>query len=195
MKKSPFILAISGVKNSGKTTLITKLLPILIQKGLKVAVIKHDGHEFNADVPGTDTYRQMEAGAYGTAVFSKSKFMVVKRAPSVSAEQLMCFFPEADVILLEGFKYSEFPKLEVIRKGNEHSMERNECSMECCEWEKAQVYKSVCAGYHLLGIISDLKKEEMKSLSGDIRWFDLNDTEAVAAFIIEMFAKKDGMDR
>ena len=50
------IFAISGVKNSGKTTLICRLLEIFKDKGLKVAVLKHDGHDFVPDVPGTDTY-------------------------------------------------------------------------------------------------------------------------------------------
>lgn len=56
-QKGQLILAVSGVKNSGKTTLIASLLSKLEQKGLKTAVIKHDGHEFEADIPGTDTWR------------------------------------------------------------------------------------------------------------------------------------------
>lgn len=58
--------------------MIDKLLPKLTELGYKVATVKHDGHEFNADVEGTDTYKHMQAGAYGTVVFSKGKFMVVK---------------------------------------------------------------------------------------------------------------------
>jgi molybdopterin-guanine dinucleotide biosynthesis protein B len=80
----PFIFAVSGVKNSGKTTLITRILPLLARQGLRVAVIKHDGHDFAADVPGTDTWRQQQAGAYGTAIFSANKFMVVKQQPGVT---------------------------------------------------------------------------------------------------------------
>lgn len=59
------------VVNAGKTTLLTRLLPVLTDYGLKVATVKHDGHEFEGDVPGTDTYRHMKAGAFGTAVFYK----------------------------------------------------------------------------------------------------------------------------
>lgn len=191
MKKEPFILAVSGVKNSGKTTLITKLLPLLTKKGWKVAVIKHDGHEFDADVPGTDSYRHMEAGAYGTAVFSKSKYMVVKREPSVCAEQLLECFPEADIILLEGFKHSEFPKLEIIRRGNTHSLQPdclkgNNDSVKESTYslkENEKLYKSVCAGYHLLGILSDLRKEEIQNVPENVCFLDLNDIEAVAEYI------------
>ena len=53
--KRPAVLAVSGVHNSGKTTLLEKLLPVLRSRGLKVGVIKHDGHDFTPDVPGTDS--------------------------------------------------------------------------------------------------------------------------------------------
>ena len=76
--KKQSIVVICGVKNSGKTTLITKLIPKFTSLGYKVATIKHDGHDFDADVEGTDSYKHKQAGAYGTAVFSKNKFMVVK---------------------------------------------------------------------------------------------------------------------
>ena len=52
MVKKPFLLAISGCKNSGKTTLITKLIPKFCEKGYKVATIKHDGHDFQGDEIG-----------------------------------------------------------------------------------------------------------------------------------------------
>ena len=87
------ILAISGVKNSGKTTLITRILPELKRLGLNVAVIKHDGHDFQADIPGTDTWKMAEAGACGTLVFSEKKYMMVKYAPSPSIKELIREFP------------------------------------------------------------------------------------------------------
>lgn len=76
-QRKQFILAVSGVKNSGKTTLITKILPFLKAKGLNVAVIKHDGHDFEADVPETDSWKFAKAGADGTLVFSKTKYMMI----------------------------------------------------------------------------------------------------------------------
>ncbi len=106
----PYLFAISGYKHTGKTTLITKLIPILTGKGYKVAVIKHDGHDFEGDVPGTDTYKQFQAGAYGTAVFSEGKVLIHKRAEGVDESMLVHAFPEADIILLEGFKNSDYPK-------------------------------------------------------------------------------------
>lgn len=114
---APKIIAVCGIKNSGKTTLVTKLIRELTKKGCKVAAIKHDGHDFCPDVPGTDSYRMREAGAYGTAVFSSRRFFVYKEAENINERKLINMFPESDVILLEGFKHTAYPKLEIVRNG------------------------------------------------------------------------------
>jgi molybdopterin-guanine dinucleotide biosynthesis protein B len=106
----PVIYAISGYKNSGKTTLMTALIAELTRRGYRVASIKHDGHDFDPDVPGTDSYRHRRAGAYGTAVFSQKRFMVTKTWEKPDMNALISAFPEADVLLLEGFKDSSYPK-------------------------------------------------------------------------------------
>ncbi len=106
----PSVFAVSGEKNSGKTTLIEALLPILTGRGYRVAVIKHDGHSFEPDVPGTDTRRFFDAGAVGTAVYDGEKFMLVKRQ-AVDERQLFKAFPDADIILIEGLKHSGYPKV------------------------------------------------------------------------------------
>lgn len=160
------IFAISGIKNSGKTTLICRLLKIFKEKGLRVAVLKHDGHDFEPDVPGTDTYRQLQAGAYGTAVFSKGKYMLVKQQPQISEKELMKFFPEADLILLEGFKYSTYPKIEIVRKGNSA--------------------ESVCNPERLMAIATNLDPEEREELSipEDVPLFELDNAKSIAEFIL-----------
>lgn len=107
--KAPLFYAISGLKNTGKTTLLTGVIAFLTNKGYKVAAIKHDGHDFIPDVPGTDSFRHREAGAYGSAVYSKNRFMVTKECEAASEILLAEAFPEADVILLEGFKGRAYP--------------------------------------------------------------------------------------
>ena len=106
----PSVIAVSGEKNSGKTTLIEGILPILAARGYSVAVIKHDGHSFEPDVPGTDTRRFYDAGAIGTAVFDGEKYMLVKRQ-AADERQLFETFEDADIILIEGLKNSGYPKL------------------------------------------------------------------------------------
>lgn len=117
MKKSePAVLAVSGVKNSGKTRLIEALLPLLAARGIKTAVVKHDGHSFTPDTPGTDSFRFFAAGAVGTVIFDGEKFSLTRRT-QVNEDELIAMFPEADLVLLEGFKDSAQPKLELVRAG------------------------------------------------------------------------------
>lgn len=162
--KSPKMLAISGVKNSGKTTLITKLIPELIKLDLKIATIKHDGHGFSADIENSDTYRHKAAGAYGTAVFSDSKYMVVKECPQCNEVMIAKSFPEADLIFLEGFKQSHYPKIEIIRSQN------------------SQI--SVCQPDTLIAVVSDLPLS-FKALPV----FGLNDIYLIAQFIYDWISK------
>jgi molybdopterin-guanine dinucleotide biosynthesis protein MobB len=85
--------------------------------GLKVAVIKHDGHDFEPDVPRTDSFMLRQAGAYGAAVYSSKRFLVTRTVSEITPSELAWFFPEASVILLEGGKNTLFPKIEVLRQG------------------------------------------------------------------------------
>ncbi len=111
------IIDICGVKNSGKTTLITGLVKLYVSRGLNVAVIKHDGHDFDCDMPGTDTRAFTDSGAYGTACFSENRMFVHRKGTGEKEDQLIALFPEADIIFIEGLKNSSFDKIEVIRSG------------------------------------------------------------------------------
>ena len=109
------IIAVCGAKNSGKTTLLTELIPRLKALGLRVAAIKHDGHDFAPDVPGTDSHRLQEAGADGVGIFSPHRYMLIKEQGGITPAYLASFFPDADLILLEGGKQSAYPKIEILR--------------------------------------------------------------------------------
>lgn len=115
--KRPAVLAVSGLHNSGKTTLLEKLLPALRSRGLKVGIIKHDGHDFTPDVPGTDSYRLREAGADGVAVYSGQRYLLTEMFRLTEQDLLALFERHGyDLVLLEGFKDSGWPKIEVVRK-------------------------------------------------------------------------------
>ncbi|MCI8280268.1 MAG: molybdopterin-guanine dinucleotide biosynthesis protein B [Lachnospiraceae bacterium] len=112
----PPLLAVCGKKNSGKTTYLEQVVHKLAQMGVKAAVIKHDGHEFLGDVPGTDSFRMYQAGAEGTAVFSERQVLIHKRIHTTLQEVTESFL-DADLILAEGLKELPVPKLEIIREG------------------------------------------------------------------------------
>ncbi len=119
MKKSkPYVFQIVGYSNSGKTTLLTKLVSKLEEKGIRVGVVKHDGgHDFEWDQPGKDTYRFREAGASIVAIQSATKTGIIEHKP-VPLRQLVKRMGEAgaDIVLVEGFKREEYPKLVIIRE-------------------------------------------------------------------------------
>ena len=115
--KKPLIAAICGVSNSGKTTLIKDLIAEFGRRGMRVAVIKHDGHDFECDIPGTDSYAFTEAGVYGAAVFSRNRIFVHKTGTGETEADLIGMFPEADILLIEGLKDSSYPKVELVRAG------------------------------------------------------------------------------
>ena len=117
--KRPAVLAVSGAHNSGKTTLLEKLLPVLRSRGLKVGIIKHDGHDFTPDVPGTDSFRLREAGAEGVAVYSGTRYLLTEEF-RLNEQDLLALFERHsyDLVLLEGFNDSGWPKIEVIRKAS-----------------------------------------------------------------------------
>lgn len=109
------IIAVCGLKNSGKTTLLSGLVKTLSARGLRIAVIKHDGHDFSCDIPGTDTSRFTESGAYGVACFSEKRSFVHRISSGDSYSRMTDCFPEADIIFIEGAKDSTYPKIEVVR--------------------------------------------------------------------------------
>ncbi len=120
MKKAhhrPLILGVTGVKNSGKTTLMEKLIRALSARGVRVASLKHDAHQFEADTPGTDSYRHKAAGAFASAIYDKEKFLMVMDG-EFDIPDFLPFFGNADIVLIEGAKQSPYPKIEVLRKGN-----------------------------------------------------------------------------
>jgi molybdopterin-guanine dinucleotide biosynthesis protein B len=113
---APPIISFVGHSGSGKTTFVEKLIPLLVQAGMKVAVIKHDVHGFEMDKPGKDTWRHKKAGAAATMISSPGRIGLVMDADhDHQPHELAFMFGFADLILTEGFKRESYPKLEVFR--------------------------------------------------------------------------------
>lgn len=109
---------ITGKKNSGKTTLVTRLIAYYTAKGLKVGTIKHDSHgSFDWDRPGKDTALHTEAGSAVTAIMGPGKLAI--RNALVDEYDLRSivgtFYGGCDIVLVEGFKDYGFPKVEILR--------------------------------------------------------------------------------
>lgn len=163
------IVSIVGKSDSGKTTLIVKLIPILKAKGYKVATIKHDVHGFEMDREGKDTYRHFHCGADGVLISSPNKMALIKRVDeAASLDELVAqFYPDMDLVITEGFKRLGKPKIEVYRSVMK--------SDPLCTAEDNRV-----------ALASDVP------LDVDCPRFDIDDAEAIADFIEERFLKSAG---
>ncbi|MBN2060362.1 MAG: molybdopterin-guanine dinucleotide biosynthesis protein B [Deltaproteobacteria bacterium] len=114
-KNTPVILIV-GRSGAGKTTFIEKLIPELRRRGLRVGTIKHDVHGFEMDKPGKDSWRHKKAGSVSTIISSSEKIgMVMDVDHDFSIDELLYYFNDLDIILTEGFKRENRPKVEIFR--------------------------------------------------------------------------------
>jgi molybdopterin-guanine dinucleotide biosynthesis protein B len=112
------VFGFAGYSGSGKTTLIERLIPRFVARGLRVSLIKHAHHAFDIDRPGKDSYRHREAGASEVLITSAHRWVLMHELRGESEpdlhEQLARMTP-CDLVLVEGYKFSDIPKLEVHR--------------------------------------------------------------------------------
>jgi len=112
------VFGFAGYSGSGKTTLIEKLIPEFTGRGLRVSLIKHAHHTFDVDQPGKDSYRHRKAGCAEVLITSSRRWVLMHElrgaAESHLGEQLRHLSP-CDLVLIEGFKREQIPKLEIYR--------------------------------------------------------------------------------
>jgi len=116
MKEIP-VIAFSGYSGAGKTTLIEKLVVELKAQGLRLAVVKHDGHDFEIDHEGKDSHRFAEAGAEMTLICSDTKTALIEQRPA-TLQQNLELIHDVDLILIEGYKYEPLLRIGVCRKAS-----------------------------------------------------------------------------
>lgn len=115
---SKVINIIGSGSNVGKTFLIEGLIKELNKRGLTVATIKHDVHGFDIDKKGKDTYRHREAGAETVVISSKKRLAIIKEIEDeIQLSDIINMVLDKDIILVEGYKNSNFRKIEVFRAG------------------------------------------------------------------------------
>ncbi len=159
------VFGFAGYSNSGKTTLIEMLIPRFVARGLRISLIKHAHHGFDLDRPGKDSYRHREAGATEVFLVSSKRWVLMhelrdEEEPSLEAQ--MSIMAPCDLVLVEGFKYTAIPKIEVHRPAN----------------GKPVLYHE---NPNIIAVASDAP------LPGDcsLPVLDLNDIDAIAAFILK----------
>lgn len=114
------VFGITGWKNAGKTTLTTRLITEMVARGYRVHSVKHAHHDFDIDVPGTDSYRHRAAGATEVAIVSAHRYAVLhelRGAEEPSMQEVLARLSPADLVLIEGYKREPHPKIECLREG------------------------------------------------------------------------------
>ncbi len=160
------ILGFAAFSGTGKTTLLTQLIPVLKARGLRIGLIKHSHHNIQIDQPGKDSFRLREAGASPVMLVSSHRRAVITEfaeahEPDLNEELLAFDQSELDLILVEGFKQACFPKIELHRPA----------------LGKPLLYPS---DSEIIAVASD----ETISLPESITRLDINQPVAIAAFIV-----------
>lgn len=112
------VFGITGWKNSGKTTLVAKLVQHLSERGLRVSTIKHVHCDFDIDQAGTDSYRHREAGARQVLLAGTKRWALMKelgKEAEAELDELLPHLDAVDLVIVEGFKMGHQAKIQVVR--------------------------------------------------------------------------------
>jgi molybdopterin-guanine dinucleotide biosynthesis protein B len=161
--EQPVLVGIVGWKNSGKTTLVERLIPILTRRGLKVATVKHTHHELRSADGNTDGERHARAGAIKTIVIAPDAWEISSHrqgdAPPAFAD-LPRHLAGADLVLVEGFKSAPIAKIELRRQAS-------------------QTQETLAPrDQRIIAVAADYPGD-----ANGLPVFDLDDAEGIAAFI------------
>ncbi|KQI71610.1 molybdopterin-guanine dinucleotide biosynthesis protein MobB [Loktanella sp. 5RATIMAR09] len=156
------IYGVTGFKNAGKTGLMERLVTEITRRGFTVSTLKHAHHSFDVDHPGKDSYRHRHAGAHQVLLSSATRWALMTELrdnDEVPLAELLAKLDPVDLILVEGYKRDAHPKIEAYRAENKHPI-------------LAQEDPTVRA------VASDCALDVTQPR------FDLNDTSAIADFIL-----------
>jgi len=162
------IVSIVGKSDSGKTTLIEKLVPELTRRGYRIATVKHDVHGFEVDQEGKDSWRHKQAGAHTVVISSPKKVALIRDVEKdLTLEEIReKLIQDVDLIVSEGYKKDVQPKIEIFRKEKHKEL--------LCTKED-----------NLIAIVSD------KKFRVGVSCFFLDDIRAVADFIEKKYLRSD----
>lgn len=118
----PALVAVVGKSDSGKTTLIEKLVPELVRLGLKVGTVKHDAHSFEIDHPGKDSWRHGQSGAQAYVIASPERLAYITRLDGEVPLATIArrYFADFDLVVAEGYKRTAPHRVEIFRAGAGH---------------------------------------------------------------------------
>ena len=155
------VIGVVGWKDVGKTFFVTKIIKLLVNKGFKVGSIKHAHHDFDIDQHGTDSYKHRIAGSNQVIISSSKRWAKIienNKKKEKSLDQLINEFQDIDIVVVEGFKKENHPKIEIIANNS-------------------QIINSELK--NIVAFVSD------EMLNSSIPVFKKNDIESLVEFIIK----------
>lgn len=156
------VVVFVGTSGTGKTTFLEKLIRELKKRNIRIGTAKHDVHGFEIDQPGKDTWRHAQAGADAVVISSPTKVALVRNVEQeMSLDQVTELLINVDIILVEGYKRSTKPKIEIHRMA--HSREL------------------LSAPEELIAVVSDT------TWNIGVPSFDLEDASGVADMLVEKY--------
>jgi molybdopterin-guanine dinucleotide biosynthesis protein B len=175
-KSSLPIVGFVAYSGTGKTTLIEQLIAFLTERSYKVSVIKHTHHHFDIDKPGKDSYRHREAGASEVLMISDQRWVLMhelRQSPEPTIEQQLSMLSPCDLVIVEGFKDANIPKIELWR------FDHDECAVNPVKANQDNFIQAIAYP----GGIDAVNKPD---LTRDISVLDLNNIEEMAQQVLSI---------
>lgn len=182
------VIAFSAWSGTGKTTIIEKLIASLKKRGLRVAAVKHDAHDFEIDREGKDSWRFTQAGADVTVISSKEKTALIAQR-SLTLSEILTGIRDVDIIIAEGFNQEDLPRIGISRLAAHKGFRL-----------PLHQYIAVVTDEYLPGYISidsdpagsagssdDHSAPSFSASAGQIPVLALDDTEGLTCFILQYF--------
>ncbi len=166
-------VAFVGRSGSGKTTLLEKLITELVSRGIKVGSVKHHSHVgFEIDYEGKDSWRHRQAGSSFVVVASPDQIAIVKKLDQeLAVEEILAKMDAVDLILVEGYRHSALPTIELFRSGNPKDVGR-ELGGE---------------GNQIIAVVTDIPVIEQEARAQGIKLFKYENILEIASFIEQSF--------
>lgn len=198
-RPSPAVLFV-GRQNSGKTTLLEKVIACLTRRGLDVATLKHHGHpDFEIDVPGKDSWRHRQAGAQSTCVLSSSRMALTRNLSS----EMSCFdalelMPDYDLVLVEGFRGVGLPAIELFRASNPKDQAAAPAMLQRLKSATTQGVDTAAAGAAErnpenpelpVALVTDMDELAQAADEAGIPAFGFEDIEQICLFVQKRYAR------
>lgn len=163
------VVSVVGKSDSGKTTVMERLIRTLTERGFRVATVKHHVHEVDLDVPGKDSWRHAHAGAHTTMISAPSQFAVIRTVDRErTLEELVESAADADILLTEGFQRAGDVRIEVSRRARSEDLVN----------DPSALYALVTDNLDLAG--------------GDVPTFGLDQVDDLAEIVIRDFLGHQG---